>query len=442
MPADDALGVAAKVRAGASALDLIEERLEEIERRSDLGAFWVVDAEGACAEAVAVDDAIKAGRDPGPFAGVPVGWKDCFDVAGLPTTAGSSLFADRHAGRDAAVVARMRAAGGVSVGKVAMHELAWGMMGWAHRRPSCPNPYAPGRTAGGSSTGSAVAVATGLVDLAPGTDTGGSVRVPASLCGVVGMKPTLGSVPLDGCIPYAKSLDTAGPIARSVRDCAVAVAVLAAHGTSQPPVEALDGVHIGVLERHFCEDLDPGVEAAFRAALEALARAGAVLDTVDLGWQDDADVLLPIYLCEPLTLVGEAVQADPSAFGSDVVQDVTRGLGLHALDYLRALERLEARRRRALPALAEVDLVACPTVAVPPPPLQGSDETRRLNRNTKPFNGLGWPAISLPCGRDAEGLPVGLQLAAAPGEDWRLLALATSAEAALEWPRGVLAGAS
>ena len=361
MPADDALGVAAKVRAGASALDLIEERLEEIERRSDLGAFWVVDAEGACAEAVAVDDAIKAGRDPGPFAGVPVGWKDCFDVAGLPTTAG--LVAVRRPARGARRRGRCAdARGRRRLGRQGRDARArLGDDGWAHRRPSCPNPYAPGRTAGGSSTGSAVAVATGLVDLAPGTDTGGSVRVPASLCGVVGMKPTLGSVPLDGCIPYAKSLDTAGPIARSVRDCAVAVAVLAAHGTSQPPVEALDGVHIGVLERHFCEDLDPGVEAAFRAALEALARAGAVLDTVALGWQDDADVLLPIYLCEPLTLVGEAVQADPSAFGSDVVQDVTRGLGLHALDYLRALERLEARRRRALPALAEVDLVACPT---------------------------------------------------------------------------------
>ena len=139
MVADDALGVAAKVRAGASALDLIEERLQAIERRPDLGAFWVVDAEGACAEAVAVDDAIRGGRDPGPFAGVPVGWKDCFDVAGLPTSAGSSLFADRHAVRDAAVVARVRAAGGVSVGKLAMHELAWGMMGWAHRRPF-PSP--------------------------------------------------------------------------------------------------------------------------------------------------------------------------------------------------------------------------------------------------------------------------------------------------------------
>jgi len=428
---DDALGVAATVRAGASAVELVEARLDRIDASEDLGAFWVVDREGACAEAMAVDDAVRSGRDPGPFAGVPVGWKDCFDVAGLPTTAGSTLYGATPAARDAAVVARTRAAGGVSVGKLAMHELAWGMMGWATGRPPCPNPLDPTRTAGGSSTGSAVAVATGLVDLAPGTDSGGSVRVPASLCGVVGMKPTLGSVPLDGCIPYTRSIDHAGPIARSVRDCGAALAVLAAHGTEPPPAVPLRGVHVGVLEAHFCEGLDAGVEAAFRAALETMERAGAVLQPVDLGWQHDPDVLLPLYLAEPLPRLADAVTADPSAFGPDVVEDVTRGLALTALDYLRALDRLEARRRRALSALAAVDLVACPTVPVPAPPLDGADATRTLNRNSKPFNGLGWPAITLPCGLDGDGLPVGLQLAGAPGEDWRLIGLALTVEALL-----------
>jgi aspartyl-tRNA(Asn)/glutamyl-tRNA(Gln) amidotransferase subunit A len=262
------------------------------------------------------------------------------------------------------------------------------------------------------------------------------VRVPASLCGVVGVKPTLGSVPLDGCIPYTRSIDHAGPIARSVRDCGAALAVLAAHGTEPPAPEPLKGVQVGVLETHFCEDLDPGVEAAFRTALETLGRAGAILRPVDLGWQDDADVLLPLYLAEPLPRLADAVTSDPSAFGPDVVEDVARGLTLSALDYLRALDRLEVRRRRALGALAEVDVVACPTVPVPPPPLDGPDETRRLNRNTKPFNGLGWPALSLPCGRDRDGLPVGLQLAAAPGEDWRLIGLARSVERLLGAERG------
>ena len=140
---DDALGVAATVRAGASAVALVEERLERIAASASLGAFWVVDGDGACAEAMAVDDAVRAGRDPGPFAGVPVGWKDCFDVAGLPTTAGSTLYGATPAMRDAAVVARTRAAGGVSVGKLAMHELAWGMMGWATGHAPLPQPARP-----------------------------------------------------------------------------------------------------------------------------------------------------------------------------------------------------------------------------------------------------------------------------------------------------------
>jgi aspartyl-tRNA(Asn)/glutamyl-tRNA(Gln) amidotransferase subunit A len=271
-------------------------------------------------------------------------------------------------------------------------------------------------------------VAAGVVPAALGSETGGSVRQPASFCGVVGVKPTLGVVPLDGCIPYTRNLDHAGPIARSVRDCGAALAVLAAHGTEPPPSESLRGVHVGVLEPHFCEGLDAGVEDAFRAALDALARGGAVLQPVDLGWQEDPDVLLPLFLAEPLPRLADAVTADPSAFGDDVVEDVTSGLALTALDYLRALDRLEVRKRRALSALAEVDVVACPTVPVPPPPLDGPDVTRRLNRNTKPFNGLGWPAISLPCGHDRDGLPVGLQLVAAPGEDWRLIALARTAE--------------
>jgi aspartyl-tRNA(Asn)/glutamyl-tRNA(Gln) amidotransferase subunit A len=441
-PAADALGVAATVRAGASALEATEQRLDAIAAREELGAFWAVDRDGACAEAIAVDDALRTGRDPGPFAGATVAWKDCFDVAGLPTTAGSSLFGAVPAARDAAVVVRARAAGAVCVGKLAMHALAWGMMGWAHRRPPCPNPYDRTRTAGGSSNGSAVAVATGLVDLAPGTDAGGSIRVPASLCGVVGMKPTHGVVPLDGCLPLTRTLDHAGPIARSVRDCGASLAVLAAHGTQPPPAEPLAGVRIGVLERHFCEQLDPGVERAFGAALEALSQAGAALVPVDLGWQDDADVLLPLFLCEPLPMLADAVTADPEAFGADVVEDVTRGLQVGAVDYLRALDRLEARRRRALPSLADVDLVACPTVPIGPPPLEGPDRTRDLNRNTKPFNGLRWPAISIPCGRDDEGFPVGLQLAAAPGEDWRLLGLARSVEDALGGPWPALAAAS
>ncbi len=292
---------------------------------------------------------------------------------GCPRRPARRCSRDRHAVRDAAVVARTRAAGGVSVGKLAMHELAWGMMGWAHRRPSCPNPYDAGTDGRRLVDGVG-----GRRGHRPGRPRAGHGhrRVGARAGEPVRRRRHEADAGL-ACRSTAASRTRRASTrpGRSPARCAtarVAVAVLAAHGTSQPPAEALDGVHIGVLERHFCEELDPGVEAAFRAALEALARAGAVLDTVDLGWQDDADVLLPhLPRASRCPWSARPCRPIPSAFGSDVVQDVTRGLGLHALDYLRALERLEARRRRALPALAEVDLVACPTVAVPPPPLLG-----------------------------------------------------------------------
>ena len=422
---DDALGVAAKVRAGASAVALVEERLERIAAsavpRRVLGRRRrrrVRRGDGRRRRGAG------SGRDPGPFAGVPVGWKDCFDVAGLPTTAGSTLYGATPAVRDAAVVARTRAAGGVSVGKLAMHELAWGMMGWATGRAPCPNPHDPTRTAGGSSTGSAVAVATGLVDLAPGTDSGGSVRVPASLCGVVGVKPTLGSVPLDGCIPYTRSIDHAGPIARSVRDCGAALAVLAAHGTESPPAEPL---------RRRARRRAGG--ALLRGARPRAWRPRSVPRW--RRWRAPARCCSPstsagsstptsccrCTSCEPLPRLADAVTRRPLRLRA------RRGGGRHA--------RADADRAR-LPAGPR------PAGGAPPPrPARAGrgrprglpdgagartrrwtapTQTRQLNRNTKPFNGLGWPAITLPCGLDGDGLPVGLQLAAAPGEDWRLMA--------------------
>jgi aspartyl-tRNA(Asn)/glutamyl-tRNA(Gln) amidotransferase subunit A len=193
----------------------------------------------------------------------------------------------------------------------------------------------------------------------------------------------------------------------------------------------LAGLRVGVLERGFCEGLDGGVEDAFRAALDSLARAGARLLEVDLGWHEDPDVLRAIYDAEPLPTVAGLVQADPSAFGNDIRTDVERGLRVTALEYLEARERLEERRRRALEVLPLVAVVASPTVPLEAPPLDGPDLTTTLNRNTKPFNGLHWPALSLPCGLDSAGLPVGMQLAAGPGRDGELIAVALAVEARL-----------
>jgi aspartyl-tRNA(Asn)/glutamyl-tRNA(Gln) amidotransferase subunit A len=431
--------LAADVRAGrVRARDVAEERLARSEERADLGAVWELTAERARAEADAVDRAVAHGRDPGPLAGVPVGWKACFDLAGLVADAGAPALRLPAATADAPVVARLRDAGAVAIGHLAMEQLAWGMTGQSPGRPPCRNPFAPGRVPGGSSSGSAVAIAAGLCDLAPGTDAGGSVRVPASYCGLVGFKPTFGAIPLDGCVPYCPSVDTAGPLGRSVADCALCLDLL--RGREPAPVRPvpLQGLRVGVLGTHFAEVLDVSVDAAVGAALERVAAAGAVLDPVDLfasrpeRVHDFLRALGVVYACEPLLVAADAVAREPEAFLPVVVADVAAGLPISALDYLRACRQLADGRAEAVGVFERVDVVACATAPLPPVPLDASDRTTTMNRNTKPFNGLRWPVITLPCGRDADGLPVGLQLAAAPGDDDRLLAVAAAVERLLE----------
>ena len=189
----------------------VEQALASAAALGHLGAFWELDGERALVRARALDDAAARGAQPGPLAGTVCAWKDCFDVAGLHTTGGAPWrSAEPPVTTSATIVTRVEAAGAVSLGKLAMTQLAWGMMGQTPGRPTCRNPHDLERVPGGSSSGSAVAVASGIVDHAPGTDAGGSVRHPAAACGVVGFKPTYGSVPLDGCMPYAPSFDTGG----------------------------------------------------------------------------------------------------------------------------------------------------------------------------------------------------------------------------------------
>jgi aspartyl-tRNA(Asn)/glutamyl-tRNA(Gln) amidotransferase subunit A len=379
------------------------------------GAFWHV--------------APQPGGD-GPLAGRTVAWKDCVAVAGMPRTSGAAFLAETCA-EDATVVRRFREAGATTLGKLSMHQLAWGMMGQTPGRPPVRNPHDPTRIPGGSSSGSAVAVATGLVDFAPGTDTGGSIRAPASMCGVVGFKPTFGVLPLDGILGNSRTLDHVGPIARTVADAALSFDVMA--GRTPRPVQAagLGGLRVGVLEVHFSEDLDPAVERVFRDAVDRIGRAGAALAPADLGWQDDLGVLRDIFNCEPVSWYADGVLADPDSFEPYIVKDLRDGLGTPMLQYMQALDRLDRTRRRGLAGLHGHDVVVSATVPISPAPIDGPDVTLTANRNTKPFNALGWPAISLPCGTDDLGLPVGLQVAGPPGSDDRLLQLAAAIEEVL-----------
>jgi aspartyl-tRNA(Asn)/glutamyl-tRNA(Gln) amidotransferase subunit A len=395
----------------------IDERLERIDRHADLGAFWRIDVQEPATD--------------GPLTGKLVAFKDCFAVAGYERDSGVP-FLHEHCTEDAPSVRRHREAGATIVGKLSMHQLAWGMMGQTPGRPPVRNPHDPSRIPGGSSSGSAVALAAGLVDLAPGTDTGGSVRMPASACGIVGLKPTYGLVDKAGIHPNTLALDHCGPMARTVGECALGFDVLLGREPRALEPARLAGLRVGVLETWFCEDLDAGVERAFREAVDALGRAGAVLAPADTGWQQDPNVLRDIYNCEPLPCYGDGVMADPTPYEPFIVQDVRDGFATPLRQYLETLYRLDEARRRATAGEAAWDVLISPTVPIPPPPIDGPDLTYSMNRNTKPFNGLGWPALSLPCGVDDLGLPVGLQLAGHRDEDDRLLAVAAAIEGVLQ----------
>jgi len=407
----------------ASVRERVEHALRAIEA-SDLGAFWLVDGDRALARARELDHA----REPGPLHGRAVAWKDCYDVAGLPTTGGAPWRADAPpAAHSAPAVRRFEAAGAVSLGKLAMHQLAGGMMGQTPGRPPCRNPHSRELVPGGSSSGSAVAVAAGLVDHAPGTDAGGSVRQPAAMCGVVGFKPTWGEVPLAGCMPYAPSFDTAGPIARSVHDVAAAYAVLAC----RPPADLgrrLAGLRVGMLTGFFADE----VSDVQRGPVEAVARAlGA--EPLDIGWtRAHSAVMTAVFLAEPSSYV---LAHDPepagAAYDAGWHDDIARARELPAIEYLHALARLERFRGECARRVGAVDVMLAPSSICAPVPIDGPDQTRRLNALTKPFNGLRWPALALPCGRDEGGLPLSLQVIGLPGRDDDVLRAGAAVEALL-----------
>jgi Asp-tRNA(Asn)/Glu-tRNA(Gln) amidotransferase A subunit family amidase len=403
----------------------VERALALAAELEHLGAVWELDAERARGRASALEARAGRGEDIGPLAGTVCGWKDCFDVAGLHTTGGAPWRAQEPpVAASAVVVQRLEAAGAISLGKLAMTQLAWGMMGQTPGRPICRNPHDPQRVPGGSSSGSAVAVATGIVDHAPGTDAGGSVRHPAATCGVVGFKPTYASVPLDGCMPYAPSFDTGGAIARSVTAAALQYAVL----TESPPADltgGLGGLRVAFLGGYFTAALEDDI-----AALLERVRGRVRASEIDIAWsRDDNRAMSPIFTAEPGAYVlahdphPDAALYDPTTFA-----DLAASRTLPAVEYLEGRATLAEAQRRCAAAAAGYDVLLCASAPCPPVPIDGPDKTTRMNALTKPFNALGWPALSLPAGRDRAGLPLGLQVVGLPGND----AVVLRAAAALE----------
>jgi aspartyl-tRNA(Asn)/glutamyl-tRNA(Gln) amidotransferase subunit A len=351
--------------------------------------------------------------------GIRLAVKDLFDTAGLETTYGSALFAGHVPETTAAAVRLLEDAGYSVAGKANLHEFAYGTTSENPHFGDVPNPAAPGRVAGGSSGGSAAALAAGEADAALGTDSAGSVRIPAACCGVVGHKPTHGLVPLDGCWPLAPSFDTAGPMARDVEACERMLEALAP-AFRRRRLESLEEIAVGVA---WTELADPLVAARVEGAAARFPRRRRV----DLPLVPNETYAS--FMREAADVHRELFAENADLYGEDVRLKVERCLAVREADAERA-ERLRAEyREQAEAALEGLDLVLTPTLPVVAPPLgRGAvgdlDVREALIRFTYPFSALGWPALALPCGAAEDGLPVSLQIAGRPGDDALVLAAA------------------
>jgi aspartyl-tRNA(Asn)/glutamyl-tRNA(Gln) amidotransferase subunit A len=360
-----------------------------------------------------LDGIFLARPDPLPAEGIPLAVKDLFDTAGLTTTYGSAIFANHVPDTTAEAVRRLEAAGYSNVGKTNLHEFAYGITSQNEHFGTVPNPVAPGRLAGGSSGGNAAALAAGLADAAIGTDTGGSIRIPASWCGIVGFKPTHGLVPMDGCFPLAPSFDHGGPMARSVTDCA---AMLAALVPAFEPTElpSLEDVRVGIA---WTDLADPLV----RARVEEAAAVFPETRRIDLPLPQR---VVNVFRAEVADVHRELFAEHEAQYGSNVRVKVEQCLALTDEEFEAGLMERDAYRERCLEAIDDVDLVLTPTTGFVAPSTELDDLALRDDtiRFTFPFNALGWPALAQPCGPAEDGLPASVQLVGRPRADALVLA--------------------
>ncbi len=425
--------LAAHYRDGSlSPVDVVASALERIARLEPaLNAIACTMADAALAEARQRGAELRAGTDLGPLHGIPVAIKDLIEVAGAPTGYGTRVEPPHIAARDAALVANLRTAGAVIFPKTNLLEYAYGV---AHPQVGqTNNPHDPRRTAGGSSGGSAAAVAAGIVPLAVGTDTGGSIRIPAAYCGIVGLKPSYGLVPLDGVFPLAQSLDHAGPLARTATDAALLLAGLSGRPVDMRAV-TLKGLRIGVLRRHF--PAEPGnlpVGELVDAVLARLAGAGAVLREVAIEGMDEAtERLITILKPEASIIHADLMQRNAAGYAPGTLSQIEEGFAVPATDYLAARQFQAMLRARVAAVLGDVDVLVSPSVPfVAPfedPEIADGGDSELLACAFA--NVAGQPSLSLPVGM-VDGLPVGMQLTGRFGEDGALLSIARAVEAFL-----------
>ena len=449
-----------------SPVELTHDCLNRIAKLNPvLNAFITVTAESALERARRAEWEIYHGTYLGPLHGIPIGLKDIIDVAGVRTTAASEMFIststsnsnsnsnDRIPTEDAQVVRRLRAGGAIILGKQNLHEFAYGGSCMISAFGEVHNPWDLARVAGGSSGGSAASVAAGLGFAAVGTDTAGSIRLPAAYCGIVGLKPTFGRVSTRGIVPLASSYDHIGPLTTSVHDAALMLQVLSDYDSPVPTpgkparslVSAFDEfpakLRIGVPRAFFFDDLDPDIADAIRKAIQVFTDLHAEIRDIKLEVPTDRT----LANAEAYAYHKPLIEQSPELYQPATLARIQSGAHISALDALSASRELQASRYAIEEVFneGELDVLLTPTVPIPPPLIaelrEHPEELRPrevlMLRNTRPFNVWGIPTISIPCGFTKSGLPIGLQLAAAPWRGIVLLQAARQYEEATEWHR-------
>lgn len=462
MPADPcaegvvalAAAIHAKERSAVAVMRACLERIDALD--PDLKAFVSIYPDQALASAQAVEDAILAGRAVGPLAGVPVAVKDLFKVDGMRRTCGSKFFEDSAEAPEATSVTRLKAAGAIVVGLLNLHEFAFGPTGQNPNTGTARNPWNRDRVAGGSSSGSGVAVAGGLVPATLGSDTGGSIRIPAGLCGVVGLKQSYGLASRHGIFPVSARLDHGGPMTRSAADTALILQAIAGtdpadRSTRHAPLldysrgldGGLSGLRIGVPRGFFFDDLHPEIDQAIADALAVIEDQGATVTDIDLPFAAHASEVWNLLALAEAYAVHEQMLADHGdAYSPDVRERMGLGVKYTARDFVRAQGQAAEINRQMAAVMTQVDLLATPTAPIPAPFIdsgaldydgQTIDGHKALGRFTRLAALTGQPALSLPAGRTRDGLPIGLQLIGDWFRDDRLLAAAAGFERATPW---------
>jgi aspartyl-tRNA(Asn)/glutamyl-tRNA(Gln) amidotransferase subunit A len=425
-----------------SSVELTQQCLDEIGKlNSVLNAFITVTADSALARAQELDRELAEGIDRGPLHGIPIAHKDLMWTKGIRTTSGSKLFADFVPDRDAPVVAKLAEAGAVMVGKAGLHELAYGITSDNPHFGTIRNPRNPDHSPGGSSGGSAVAVATGMAFVATGTDTGGSIRVPASFCGVVGLKPTYGLIDRSGVQPLGVSLDHVGPLARTVDDARLALDAMCDVSSGleprKPAPKPLKEIRLGLPENFYFEKVAPQVKAAVHDAAQRAEKLRVRVIPVRVSDIEALNTAGLVILLSEAAAVHQANLHRRDDFGADVLALLEQGSLIPAMDYVNAQRQRKLLVNEFHNLFRAIDCLFTPSTPITAPRIGQTEitldgekyDTRMLTtRFARGLNVLGFPALSIPCGSSSEGLPIGLQMIGRPFEENLLLALGEALE--------------